>query len=280
MKREKEQALRDLLRDFYNLTGIKTCLYDANGREICFYPSKLSRFCKTLRADPEMDRACRLCDEQGFEVCRRTKEQYCYTCHAGLQECISPIVFDGKLLGFVMIGQIRPRENPILGGLLKRFPSHLSDALRSAYDSLPVIADERLRSSCHVLDACAGYALLRESVLPYSVPIGERLARFVRENLAGDVSVPRLCSVFRLSRREIYHLFNEYFHASPARYVKKCRIGHACRLLETTSLPVHRIAEECGIADYNYFSKVFRAAVGTSPTAYRREKNRTFYELA
>ena len=42
-------------------------------------------------------------------------------------------------------------------------------------------------------------------------------------------------------------------------------------LLTRSNLPISAVAEEVGISDYNYFTKVFRAAVGMTPRAFRKE---------
>ncbi len=36
-------------------------------------------------------------------------------------------------------------------------------------------------------------------------------------------------------------------------------------------MPISAVAEEVGISDYNYFSKVFRSMTGTTPSAFRKK---------
>ena len=75
MKQTVGVALRSLLKDFYNLTGIKTCLFDAQGNELCYYPQKHSSFCAYLRRDEEMNARCERCDREGFAACRALRAQ-------------------------------------------------------------------------------------------------------------------------------------------------------------------------------------------------------------
>ena len=49
------QKMQELLHDFYNLTKIKICIYDNAENELCYYPEKLTDFCRCLRADEVMD---------------------------------------------------------------------------------------------------------------------------------------------------------------------------------------------------------------------------------
>lgn len=259
-----------LLRDFYNLTGIKTCLYDLEGNEICFYPNKLSRFCEILRTNEQMNKKCKDCDKIALEHCKKTHTQYIYTCHAGLQECISPIIHKDQVIGFMMLGQVK-RDGGLYGPTIpKNLPGTLAEDLKSVYDILPVISDEKLKSAFHIIDVCAGYELLKEFVSSYNTAIDAQIKQYILDNISVPISVTELCSKFHLSHSEIYEIFKEYFLCTPADYIKKCRLKCACKMLVTTKLRVNEIAALCGIPDYNYFSKVFKAAYGISPTVYRK----------
>jgi transcriptional regulator GlxA family with amidase domain len=48
------------------------------------------------------------------------------------------------------------------------------------------------------------------------------------------------------------------------------RIAHARRLLETTELPIERIADASGLGSAANLRAHFQRVVGTTPTAYRR----------
>ena len=270
MKQTVGVALRSLLKDFYNLTGIKTCLFDAQGNELCYYPQKHSSFCAYLRRDAEMNARCERCDREGFAACRALRAQHSYICHAGLRECISPITFEGRIIGFIMIGQIKEGELP--SRQTRDLIQKAGENLLSAYEALPSIESEKLASAFRILDACASYELLK-SLATFNAPrIDRELERLVQENLSGALSVPFLCARLRLSHNEIYTVCKEYFASTPAEYIKKSRLAYAKRLLAESDLPIGEIAIRCGIPDYNYFSKVFKAAFSESPTAYRKRQ--------
>ena len=270
----KLASFEKLLQDFYNLTGIKTCLYDSEKNEICFYPGKFSRFCEILRTDGKMNEKCKSCDKEAFAHCVKTRSQHVYTCHAGLAECISPIIFDNQVIGFIMLGQIKKPDSPDFEDIAKNFPRELIDRLKPVYDELSVTSHQKLSSAFKILDACTGYALFKDLIQTHKVSIDTKIDKYIHENLTMPISVLELCSEFHLSRRELYSIFYEYFCTSPAEYIKKCRLSEACKLLSETNFPVYKIAAQCGIPDYNYFSKIFKAAYGISPTEYRKRKEK------
>lgn len=272
MSKLESKDLELLLRDFYNLTDIKICLYDLDGNELFFYPNKFSRFCEILRTNRAMDIKCKNCDKIAFAHCKRTQSQYHYTCHAGLQECVSPIIYNQEVIGFMMLGQIKKSNSPTFPALSNDLPKELIGELQASYEALPVISDQKLNSAFHILDACTGYEMLKLYIHSHHNTIEARIKQYIRENIPHSISVVQLCSEFHLSHYEVYHIFKEYFSCTPAEYIKQARLKLACHMLITSELSINRIAILCGIPDYNYFSKVFKATYGVSPTAYRKAK--------
>ena len=258
------QKMQELLHDFYNLTGIKICIYDSAENELCYYPEKLSPFCRLLRADAAADEACRACDRRAFAACKKSHRRAVYTCHAGLLECFSPILYHEKIIGYIVIGQIRTQAEA---------PAHIDEALRPLYEALPALPMDKINSAIHILDACAGYEYLKTLVSNYDERIDARIAAFIEERLADELSVALLCMKFFLSRTELYALFKEYFGTTPADFIRERRMQKARMLLQQTRLPVGLVARQCGIPDYNYFSKQFKRTFGVSPSSLRKSAN-------
>jgi AraC family transcriptional regulator of arabinose operon len=56
---------------------------------------------------------------------------------------------------------------------------------------------------------------------------------------------------------------------SPQAYIEYVRLSRAAQMLEMSSWPIGRIAEEVGIPNPFYFSTRFRQRFGIPPSAYR-----------
>ena len=266
------KKMQELLHDFYYLTKIKICIYDSAGNELCFYPEKLTPFCAMLRESKEMDERCRACDRHAFAQCKKTHRQFVYTCHAGLVEGISPILYDDRIIGYIAVGQIKSDPRVDFERLADQIPPERRDLLRSLFRELPVTEEEKISAAMRILDACTGYEYLRGLAGSAEEQIDLRLSAYVDEHLTEELTVSALCIRFHLSHSEIYSIFREYFEATPAEYIKTRRLSKACRLLRETSLPVGEIARRCGIPDYNYFSKIFKRSFSTSPREYRKNQ--------
>jgi YesN/AraC family two-component response regulator len=69
----------------------------------------------------------------------------------------------------------------------------------------------------------------------------------------------------------LYSAAHKNFGTPIGEYICSLRINEAKRLLESTDLPIQKIAYTVGIQDYNYFAKFFKLRVGISPVKYRKE---------
>jgi len=65
-------------------------------------------------------------------------------------------------------------------------------------------------------------------------------------------------------------LFRRQTGFAPIDFLIRLRVQHACRLLDTTALPVAAIAERVGYRDAYYFTRCFRRVMGASPRSYRK----------
>jgi len=259
------EELSRLLKDFYTLTGIKICLYDINGEETTFYPERFSNFCAYLRSDKNADFRCKKCDYEAIAKCRKLQKTITYTCHAGLIESISPIVIDQQIYGFIVIGQIKSDEKCDTS-----FTSLNKEKLQKYYQQLPYIPLEKIKAAAHIIEACAGYEQLKHILKDQNIAKKTSLSLYVDQHLKDDLTTDLLCHEFNLSRRELYSFVKNYFNCTPAELVRFRRLNYATYLLKNTDTPISLIAEQCGIGDYNYFSKVFKKQYQMSPRRYRK----------
>lgn len=90
-------------------------------------------------------------------------------------------------------------------------------------------------------------------------------------NLSSDITLASLAKVCGLSPSRLSFLFQEHAGMPPMRWLEQQRLARAKDLLEVTTDPVQRIAEQVGFSDPFYFSARFRKAAGRSPRAWRQQ---------
>jgi len=98
----------------------------------------------------------------------------------------------------------------------------------------------------------------------------KRVAEYVEEHVAHDISLATLAELARLSPFHFARAFRQSFGMPPHRYHTSRRMERAKTLLASPSLSVTEIGREVGFSETSSFSRVFRKATGSTPSAYRR----------
>jgi AraC family transcriptional regulator len=92
---------------------------------------------------------------------------------------------------------------------------------------------------------------------------------FIHEHLAEDLSAQLLADRAQVSLAHFRRLFQEAMGAPPHRYILAARLEQARKLLTTTTLPISRIAGDCGFSSQSHLTASFRAAHAATPAQYR-----------
>ncbi|WP_240138322.1 GlxA family transcriptional regulator [Streptomyces sp. MUM 178J] len=90
------------------------------------------------------------------------------------------------------------------------------------------------------------------------------------ERLDRPLTLAELSDHARMSRRTFARRFHDEVGLSPGRWLIQQRVTRARHLLETSDLPVDRIAGQVGFATGASLRQHLHAAIGVSPQAYRR----------
>ena len=85
-----------------------------------------------------------------------------------------------------------------------------------------------------------------------------------------DLSQLQVAETFEMSTSTLSRLFKNQIGIGFSEYVNDKRIDRAKDLLLTTKASTREIAEQVGLANYNYFLRLFKSTVGVSPTVFRQ----------
>jgi transcriptional regulator GlxA family with amidase domain len=90
------------------------------------------------------------------------------------------------------------------------------------------------------------------------------------EHLDQPIRVQDLALRARMSARTLIRRFGQTLGISPQQWLTQARVEQARRLLETTTLPVERVAQLSGMGSAANLRRHFTERVGVPPLAYRR----------
>ncbi len=84
------------------------------------------------------------------------------------------------------------------------------------------------------------------------------------------ITLDRLAEEFFINKFYLTRVFREQFGLTINHYLLQIRITHAKRLLRFSDLSIEKIAVECGMADANYFARLFKKVEECSPGEFRK----------
>jgi len=133
-----------------------------------------------------------------------------------------------------------------------------------------------LRKAQSLREACAIFTeyIHRMMQLREFSPVWSREVKqainYLEQEYCKDITLNMLASHVNLSANYLGALFKKETGFSPIEYLIQYRISKAKELIASTDHRTYEIAEQIGISDYSYFSRIFRKLVGKSPSEYRR----------
>ena len=126
--------------------------------------------------------------------------------------------------------------------------------------------------------------LLAENKLPSSASLSPSLPKITRydedfigkilqsvEENIGDATfkIEDLADSMNMGRSMFYRKVKSILGCTPIDFVKDMRVKRAAQLLEMSEYTVSEVAYMCGFSSPQYFSRVFKAAKGCTPTEYK-----------
>lgn len=103
----------------------------------------------------------------------------------------------------------------------------------------------------------------------------DRAAAYIENNYAEPITVDDIAAFAGVSRSWLYRGFMQRFGRSPTALLRETRLKTARTLLRGTTMHISEIAWSVGYPDALYFSRVFAASEGCSPSVYRAGQEHT-----
>ena len=94
----------------------------------------------------------------------------------------------------------------------------------------------------------------------------------IERNYADPITLDELIAISGMSRRSFLRTFEATMGYPPITYLIRLRVLHAGKLLQQSERSITEIAMAVGFSDSNYFSRKFRAVLGSSPREYQNKR--------
>ncbi len=274
---DHEQLLK-LLSSLYTLTGIHANILDTDGHDIRVTTDH-APFCEYVHTLPGGQARCIECDRRAVRTCASLGEEfYAYRCHLGICETVFPIRSSAaqETLAYLIYGQFlddtpadKQWENTL--HTLTWMKDEERGNLHRLFFLFHRYSPAQLAAYQDILRALTAYICQKEMILSAELTDLQRLELYIDKHYTEKISLASLSEHLHIGRTKLCQLSRELSGGKTlVCLITQRRIEAAKTLLVQSDKPVSAIAEEVGIGDYNYFSKVFRSATGTTPSAYRK----------
>ena len=265
-------ALDNLINDFFQISRISTTFYDATTLQPVIHSNAPGNsFCGTFWNYPAIRARCDQCDRASLQAASRSRSLHCYTCHAGLLECIYPVFYNDTLLGYFMYGQFRAREDsPEKQEMRLRLYRDFSlDAqkLEQLYQGCPVMDEQQLSSVGHIMSTIAQHTFLSCMLGDHNAPLATRILVYIQLNHHSPIDTNSACAFFNISKSTLQHTIQKDLKSTFVTLVNKQRIESVRHCLQR-NMPIAEAAMFAGFPSANYMARVFHRIIGITPSQY------------
>ena len=266
--------LSELLNNLQLLTGIWVNIFDAEGKDIRLF-GNASAFCQRIQADPEGRRRCEDCDARAVEKCAALGRAYQYRCHAGLKEIVVPIYDQGVPIAYMVFGQLlddTPQKQQ-WEATVKTLGWYGGDMLelKDAFSQIRQYSEREIKAFTEILEALTHYVLLEGMIHSAQYTDQQKLEMYIDQHYMEKLSLKQISRDLNMGTTKLCAVAKKLSgDGSVTRLISQRRVQAAKRLLLREDIPISSVAERVGFSDYNYFTKIFKAIEGVTPSAYRK----------
>ena len=247
------KILSDLEISFQKLTGMEFSFIDLKGKPVII-PQYAGTSCKAMLVSKKKDSDFLNLVNKSCGAIASSKKPLISEYNKSSLAFI-PIIIEGNVVGAVMMCHSRLAGE---AGISRESVKNSSELLftminyifRHEFDFLVVS------------DSDKQYSRNQEAVL--------KAVAFIKKNYHDkDISLQKVAAEVALSHYYFSHIFKDELKITFIEYLTKIRMEAAAKLLKNRNLNVNQIAYAVGYQDPNYFSKVFKRYMKTSPVEYR-----------
>ena len=262
--------LEEFARDFYNATGISLKILDANFQDLQYEIISYNAYCHCIQKARMGLAACFRSDKALLEKCRQTRQTTIHVCHAGLIDVAVPILHQGDIIGYIILGQMKSEKG--FTQISKTFPFPVPlEELEGYYNELTSFHEEKIQSIANLATMLAKYILLTDTLKPVPNRKAEASVAYIQENFSRDLTVKEIAQNCNASSSSLYKIFRNRFQCTVGEYVNRVRVEKSRDLLTYSELSVEEISRQVGFSSAAYYSRMFKKVNGCSPLQYKKQ---------
>ena len=276
------EKMEKLLDHFSVISNVRYSLLDTDSHILC-HTNVMTSFCTRMGAEGNGLSRCKTCDYNATQHVQASgATSYTYRCHAGLTETLIPIIMGGDIVGYICLGQYihKPDREQCWSITRERLSQwHPNpDSFHDDFTKISIIEPDVIRAGVEILIACSAY--ICNECLFNRTPSTESdlLVNYLDHHFTQKIKLDDISWALGMSKTKLCSIA-AYQGSTIQNMIQERRIFHAKKLLQSTVFSVSEVADQVGLSNYSYFTKVFRDVVGCTPSEYRRQYKGTTDEV-
>ena len=210
------QKINQMLKDFYNATGISMDLLKADFSFVgnrSFWENK--KYCKAIQSTEAGRRACHCSDSCLLQKSRESKRVEMQVCHSGLVDVSVPVLYHDTIIGYLLFGQFRiDTDFSGLEDYLKKLGLD-TKKMMEYYSEIDVWNTEQITSISNIAQMLVKHILLEKMLKPATDETMEKVLGYINENLSNELTVQSISKNVNVSKSALYRAFHAHFHCTP-----------------------------------------------------------------
>lgn len=291
------QALEEYMQYLEAAYNLHLCVKDYVGfipidkglsRALMPYLGHGNPYCMYIKQSPARYHHCLSMMKKIAAKCTKCQGSFCGTCYAGVGEYVTPVLWEGRLLGAVTAGFAEAPKGQALARIaramegegeqekaqaLELYRRHITPTAVPAQVILPalgMVASFLAMTYRMARESLGGGELTKARKAGGSEEVFRQALAFLHQEYPNRITVSVLADVCHCSESYLNHLMKKRLGVSVSTYVNKLRVERAKAFLLDTNDTMLSIAMRVGFSDANYFARVFQQLIGISPSEFRR----------
>ena len=272
----KEEIIA-VLADLHRITGFRVSLHGADYGEIAAYPAPKCTLCRMIQSvEGEREK----CVESDHVSCKNAIDKrgaHIYKCRYGMTEAVSPLYNFGTLTGFLMMGQVRERDDEESDMSERMLKLGLDPAAtEEAISKIPLVDPAMVESFVKIMTICAQYLTVSHAIPSNKPSIAHLAKEYISLHFHTKISINRICREVGCSKSALVTTFKKEYGTTVNAYITEVRLTQSLHMLRQGEHKIGEISELCGFSDQSYFSKVFSARYGVPPSEWHKVSDQLY----
>ena len=261
-----QKDVRCIFHHFSELLGIRTTFFSSDGSQLDVGSERPNCiYCSMLREKLGYRRCCDEFDDGKREEAGNRRDLIFYQCPGGMIGATAPIISNGKVLCFIMIGQFRQSETPPAEIVNKWQSLYGSDELIKAYQLAPFYEPQKVNDIMGLLAMLVKYVASQNMIHISNSPI-EPLLQYFDEHPEEILSLQEAATLVHRSVSSLSHLFKKTTGKGFRQYQIEKKLDKADEVFRLSpEMSVAQVALKLGYEDPLYFSKLYKKHRGYPP---------------